>query len=93
MKLLFDQNLSFKLCTLLSDLFPDSKPIRELVLFEHLIRNETLASLIPKLFSHAFDTFPEDALLRAIDVPGVDFGELLTRLEAVNRCSWLAWRL
>ena len=30
MKLLFDQNLSFKLCALLSDLFPDSKPIREL---------------------------------------------------------------
>jgi predicted nuclease of predicted toxin-antitoxin system len=26
MKLLFDQNLSFKLCTLLSELFPDSKP-------------------------------------------------------------------
>jgi len=31
MKLLFDQNLSFKLCSLLSDLFPDSKPIRELL--------------------------------------------------------------
>ena len=30
MKLLYDQNLSFKLCTLLSDLFPDSKPVREL---------------------------------------------------------------
>jgi predicted nuclease of predicted toxin-antitoxin system len=30
MKLLFDQNLSFKLCTLLSDLFPDSKPVRRL---------------------------------------------------------------
>jgi hypothetical protein len=30
MKLLFDQNLSFKLCTLLSDLFPDAKPVREL---------------------------------------------------------------
>jgi hypothetical protein len=30
MKLLLDQNLSFKLCTLLSDLFPDSKPVREL---------------------------------------------------------------
>ena len=30
MKLLFDQNLSFKLCTLLSDLFPDSKPVRDL---------------------------------------------------------------
>jgi hypothetical protein len=26
---LFDQNLSFKLCTLLSDLFPDSKAVRE----------------------------------------------------------------
>ena len=25
MKLLFDQNLSFKLCVLLADLFPDSK--------------------------------------------------------------------
>src|SRR5208337_1653787 len=30
MKLLFDQNLSFKLCALLSDLFPDSKPVRQL---------------------------------------------------------------
>ena len=30
MKLLFDQNLSFKLCALLSDLFPDSKPVRDL---------------------------------------------------------------
>jgi len=30
MKLLFDQNLSFKLCTLLSDLFPDSKQVREI---------------------------------------------------------------
>jgi predicted nuclease of predicted toxin-antitoxin system len=30
MKLLFDQNLSFKLCTLLSDLFPGSQSVREL---------------------------------------------------------------
>jgi predicted nuclease of predicted toxin-antitoxin system len=30
MKLLFDQNLSFKLCALLSDLFPDSKQDRGL---------------------------------------------------------------
>jgi predicted nuclease of predicted toxin-antitoxin system len=30
MKLLFDQNLSFKLCALLADLFPDSKSVREL---------------------------------------------------------------
>lgn len=30
MKLLFDQNLSFKLCTRLSDLFPGSQSVREL---------------------------------------------------------------
>jgi hypothetical protein len=30
MKLLSDQNLSFKICTLLSDRFPDSKPVRHL---------------------------------------------------------------
>ncbi|HWG71948.1 MAG TPA: DUF5615 family PIN-like protein [Steroidobacteraceae bacterium] len=30
MKLLFDRNLSFKLCALLSDRFPDSKLVREL---------------------------------------------------------------
>jgi predicted nuclease of predicted toxin-antitoxin system len=28
MKLLFDQNLSFKLCRLLADLFPDSNQVR-----------------------------------------------------------------
>jgi predicted nuclease of predicted toxin-antitoxin system len=28
MKLLFDQNLSFKLCRLLNDLFPDSSQVR-----------------------------------------------------------------
>ena len=28
MKLLFDQNLSFKLCNRLADLFPDSKQVR-----------------------------------------------------------------
>jgi predicted nuclease of predicted toxin-antitoxin system len=30
MKLLFDQNLSFKLCPLLADLFPDSDQVRQL---------------------------------------------------------------
>jgi predicted nuclease of predicted toxin-antitoxin system len=30
MKLLFDQNLSFKLCRLLGDLFPDSSQVRML---------------------------------------------------------------
>ena len=30
MKLLFDQNLSFRLCSLLSDLFPDSRQVRQI---------------------------------------------------------------
>jgi predicted nuclease of predicted toxin-antitoxin system len=30
MRLLFDQNLSFKLCALLDDLYPNSKGVREL---------------------------------------------------------------
>jgi predicted nuclease of predicted toxin-antitoxin system len=30
MKLLFDQNLSFKLCSRLADLFPDSAQVRQL---------------------------------------------------------------
>jgi hypothetical protein len=37
MKLLFDENLGFKLCTLLSDLFPDSKPVRSFVLIDPTI--------------------------------------------------------
>jgi predicted nuclease of predicted toxin-antitoxin system len=34
MKLLFDQNLSFKLCQLLADLFPDSNQVRLLGMAE-----------------------------------------------------------
>lgn len=34
MKLLFDQNLSFKLCQQLADLFPDSAQVRQLGLAE-----------------------------------------------------------
>ena len=34
MKLLFDQNLSFKLCQRLSDLFPDSNQVRQVGLAE-----------------------------------------------------------
>jgi predicted nuclease of predicted toxin-antitoxin system len=34
MKLLFDQNLSFKLCQRLADLFPDSSQVRLLGLAE-----------------------------------------------------------
>lgn len=34
MKLLFDQNLSFKLCKLLADVFPDSQQVRLLGLHE-----------------------------------------------------------
>ena len=34
MKLLFDQNLSFKLCQALADIFPDSNQVRLLGLAE-----------------------------------------------------------
>ena len=34
MKLLFDQNLSFKLCRLLADVFPDSSQVRSLGMAE-----------------------------------------------------------
>lgn len=34
MKLLFDQNLSFKLCQMIADLFPDSSHVRLLGLSE-----------------------------------------------------------
>jgi predicted nuclease of predicted toxin-antitoxin system len=34
MKLLFDQNLSFKLCKIVADLFPDSSHVRDLELSE-----------------------------------------------------------
>lgn len=34
MKLLFDQNLSLRLCTLLQDAFPDSNQVRLLQKFE-----------------------------------------------------------
>ncbi len=48
MKLLFDQNISFRLVKLISDLFPDSKQVRELELenstdfeiFEYAKRND-----------------------------------------------------
>jgi hypothetical protein len=46
-------------------------------LFEILLANQNLSFLIPKLFAEAFDTFPEKALIRALDTPGVQFGELL----------------
>ncbi len=49
-------------------------------LFDHLIVNSDLFSLIPKIFSRAFDTFPEEALLRAIDVSGDKFSELVRGL-------------
>ena len=42
MKLLFDQNLSFKLCALLSDLVPDSKPVRQLGLGDEIAESAGL---------------------------------------------------
>jgi hypothetical protein len=43
-------------------------------LFEFLVANPNLSALALKVFSGAFDTFPESALLRAIDTPGNEFG-------------------
>lgn len=49
-------------------------------LFEYLVADPVRAGLIPKVFSRAFDTFPEQALLRLLDTPGIDFISLLTAL-------------
>jgi hypothetical protein len=49
-------------------------------LFDYLVASPDLVSLIPKIFSRAFDTFPETALLRAIDAAGVNLGEFLRGL-------------
>jgi hypothetical protein len=51
-------------------------------LFELLLADPSLSTLIPKLFSGALDTFPEKALKRAIDSPDVPFGDLLRSMAA-----------
>jgi len=49
-------------------------------LFDYLVASSDLFSLIPKIFSRAFDTFPETALLQAVDAADVNFGEFVRGL-------------
>src|SRR5665213_232571 len=59
-------------------------------LYDLLIANPNLAGLALKAFSGAFDTFPEASLVRAVDVPGIEFDALLRALAsacASTTCS------
>ena len=49
-------------------------------LFDYLVGIPDLFDLIPKIFSQAFDTFPEEAVLRAFELSGDNFGKLLAGL-------------
>jgi len=60
-------------------------------LFDFLLTAPDLFDLIPKIFSQAFDTFPEEALLRAVEASGDKFGELLRGL--VMSSTPTHWRL
>ncbi|WP_308215670.1 5'-methylthioadenosine/S-adenosylhomocysteine nucleosidase family protein [Polyangium jinanense] len=50
-------------------------------LFEYLVATPSRASLIPMVFSRAFDSFPEHVLLRLLDTPGVDLSTFLRALS------------
>jgi hypothetical protein len=88
----YDRDLAIRI--ILQHLRDDEKAIKEIIgqiepmtgyhepLFELLITNPNLCTLVPKVFLGAFDTFPESALLRTLDTPGVDLGELLRGLSA-----------
>lgn len=59
-------------------------------LYDLLLGNSKLAALALKVFSGAFDSFPEGALLCAVDAPGIDFGALLFALASAGSPSHLA---
>ncbi len=94
MKLLFDQNLSFKLCTQLSDLFPDSKAVRQIglaqsddrVVRQHakdngfiLVSQDSDFASMAAHYGHP----PKVIWLRCGNQP-VDFVEALLRRHAKN---------
>jgi hypothetical protein len=56
-------------------------------LVDYLLSNPALAPTIPRLFGETLNTFPEVALLRVLDVPGVDFRQLLTAIAAAPSSS------
>ena len=74
MKLLFDQNLRFRLCELLSDLFPDSEHVRRL----GLEREDDRA-----LWRYARE---HDYALVTLDA---DFAELAALFGAPPKVFWL----
>ncbi len=74
MKLLFDQNLSFKLCTRLADLFPDSSQVRLLGLDQADDR-----SIWQHAKSNGFTLAPQDA----------DFADLAALRGSPPKVLWL----
>jgi hypothetical protein len=66
----------------IKEIIGQSKPLTgyDEALFELLIANPNLSTLVLKVFAGAFDTFPESALLRVMDAPGIEFGALLRAL-------------
>lgn len=74
MKLLFDQNLSFKLCNALTDLFPDSSQIRLL----GLERADDLA-VWEYAKANSFTLVSQDA----------DFAEMASMLGPIPKVIWL----
>lgn len=74
MKLLFDQNLSFKLCQMIADLFPDSSHVRLLGLSEGADR-----ALWDFAKANGFCIVTQD----------VDFADLAGLLGAPPKVIWL----
>ena len=74
MKLLFDQNLSFKLCTLLSDIFPDSAQVRLIGL-----DRATDREIWDYAVAHSFTIVTLDA----------DFAELSALFGSPPRVVWM----
>ena len=74
MKLLFDQNLSFKLCRALADVFPDSMQVREAGLAEAHDR-----AIWDYAALHGFILVSFDA----------DFAEMATLLGSPPKLIWL----
>lgn len=74
MKLLFDQNLSFKLCRIIADVFPDSRHVRLLGLSEGADR-----ALWDFAKANGFTIVTQD----------VDFADMAALLGAPPKVIWL----
>ncbi len=97
MKLLFDQNLSFKLCNLLADLFPGSAQVRLLglaeagdrVIWDHAKANGFILVSQDSDFADMATLFgppPKVILLRCGNQPTAVVAQLLrTQAEALHK--------